>query len=205
MRRSLEGRGWKSPTPRRQRRRRPPSSLGPPPILWSSSARTDRPLAALPVPAVPPLVAPCTASPPGAAAPFRCRLQRNDPGWLVGEQRHVVGFLLPPAVDLGALTAGEELEQGAEAMVLGILVGVAGVRGGRFYMRRDTRAGGAEVRVRARLQRLSRRGCLALACWVRACPCQTGSKHFVSFGVMGCPSPAHSCAIGRDSERLPFV
>jgi hypothetical protein len=146
MRRSLEGRGWKSPTPRWQRRRRPPSSLGPPPILWSSSARTDRPLAALPVPAVPPLLAPCTASPPGAAAPFRCRLQRNDPGWLVGEQRHVVSFLLPPAAVLGALAAGEELEQGAEAMVLGILVGVAGVRGGPFYTRRDTRAGGASAR-----------------------------------------------------------
>jgi hypothetical protein len=122
MRRSLDGRGWKSATPRRRRRRRP-NSPGPPPILWSSSARTDRPLAALPVPVpLPPLLlAPCTASlppPPADAGPFRCRLQRNDPGWFVGEQRHVI-FLVPAAAaeDLRTLAA-EEVEQGAEAMVV---------------------------------------------------------------------------------------
>jgi hypothetical protein len=84
-------------------------------------------LAALPVP--PLLLAPCTASPPpplGAAGPFRCRLQRNDPGWFVGEQRHVI-FLLPAtaaAEDLGTLAATEEeVEHGAEAMAVpGVLV-----------------------------------------------------------------------------------
>jgi hypothetical protein len=173
MRRSLEGRGWKSPTPRRRRR---PSSPGPPPILWSSSARTDRPLVALPAP--PLLLAPCTASPPplGAAGPFRCRLQRNDPGWFVGEQRHVI-FLLPAtaaAEDLGTLAATEEeVEHGAEAMAVpGVLVLVgwpSPVPGAAAFIR-DTRPGRrrdrASASARLGLQRLSR-GCLVLACSVR--------------------------------------
>ena len=101
MRRSREGRGWKSPLRRRWRcRSRSDGQL----ILCSSSARTDRPIAGRPLgPASPPLGA---ADPRG---PFRWRLQRKDPGWFVGEQRHVSFLLLPG-------TAAGEGEQGAEAM-----------------------------------------------------------------------------------------
>ena len=113
MRRSREGRGWKSPLRRRWRcRSRSDGQL----ILCSSSARTDRPIAGRPLgPASPPLGA---ADPRG---PFRWRLQRKDPGWFVGEQRHVSFLLLPgAAADFGALapaaSAAGEGEQGAEAM-----------------------------------------------------------------------------------------
>ena len=116
MRRSREGRGWKSPLRRRWRcRSRSDGQL----ILCSSRARTDRPpIAARTLglgPASPPLGA---ADPRG---PFRWRLQRKDPGWFVGEQRHVSFLLLPgAAADLGALapaaSAAGEGEQGAEAM-----------------------------------------------------------------------------------------
>jgi len=101
MRRSREGRGWNSPLRRRWRcRSRSDGQL----ILCSSSARTDRPIAGRPLgPASPPLGA---ADPRG---PFRWRLQRKDPGWFVGEQRHVSFLLLPG-------TAAGEGEQGAEAM-----------------------------------------------------------------------------------------
>ncbi|RLM80814.1 hypothetical protein C2845_PM12G29960 [Panicum miliaceum] len=146
MRRSREGRGWKSLLRRRWRcRSRSDGQL----ILCSSSARTDRPFVALPL-------GPGPASPPlGAAGPFRWRLQRKDPGWFVGEQRHVSFLLLPgTAADLGPLAtaAAGDGEQGAEAMFAAVLCAAhdagGGVRRrGRGRLLLYARPGGAAVRV----------------------------------------------------------
>jgi hypothetical protein len=125
MRRSLEGRGWKSPLRRRWRwrclSRSDGAAAGPGQmILCSSSARTDRPPL---LGARPPLASP--PPPLGAAGPFRWRLQRNDPGWFVGEHRHVSFLLLPgtaaglgplPTAAAAAAAAAREGEQRAEAM-----------------------------------------------------------------------------------------
>ncbi|KAF0931043.1 hypothetical protein E2562_002415 [Oryza meyeriana var. granulata] len=92
--RSLEGRGWKS---RRRRRSRPDGLL----IICSRCARTDRPfaLAAAAAAAAALLPSPRPAAPPDDEADggggeeetrargLRWRMQRKEPGWLVGEQR----------------------------------------------------------------------------------------------------------------------
>ncbi|KAG8060596.1 hypothetical protein GUJ93_ZPchr0002g23286 [Zizania palustris] len=80
--RSLEGRGWKS----RRRRRSRPDGL----IICSRCARTDRPFALAATLASPRPVAPVPPDDDGGRTRgLRWRMQRKEPGWLVGAQRQV--------------------------------------------------------------------------------------------------------------------
>jgi hypothetical protein len=109
MRRSLDGSGWKSPL----RRRRWWSRSDGQTILRRSSARTDRPFPD----ALPPLLCPCPSSPLGLP---RWRLQRKEPGWFVGEQRHVS---LAGGALLVVVASGADLEEGVEAMCFLVCAG----------------------------------------------------------------------------------
>nr|CAB3451382.1 unnamed protein product [Digitaria exilis] len=78
-------------------------------------------------------------------------MQRNEPGWFVGEQRHVSFFLpvLGPAADLGPLltppaaaAAAREGEQGAEAMFVAVAVVCAAHDASKVFDCSSSREGG---------------------------------------------------------------
>jgi hypothetical protein len=68
-------------------------------------------------PALPPLLCPCPSSPLGLP---RWRLQRKEPGWFVGEQRHVS---LAGGALLVVVASGADLEEGVEAMCFLVCAG----------------------------------------------------------------------------------